>query len=113
MALRVERVDDVAVLAPEGMLKGGKETDELENALRKLIYDGQKKILLDLRRVSHMTSMAIGVLAAAHSSATTREINFAVCNVEERIESVLILVKLANILTVHDTREDGLAAMKG
>jgi len=112
MGLRVERVGDVAVLMPEGMLKGGKETDELENTLRKLIYDDQKWILLDLARVSHMSSMAIGVLASAYSSAKKREVEFAVCNIEERIQSVLVLVKLSNILTVYDTREDALQAMK-
>lgn len=113
MGLRVERNGDVAVLVPEGMLKGGKETDELETALRKLIYDEQKKILLDLGRVTHMSSIAIGVLASAHSSAKKRNIDFAVCSIEERINSVLVLVKLANILTVYETRDDALAAMKG
>ena len=73
MALRVERVGEVAVLMPQGMLKGGKETDEVENALRKLIYDDHNKILLDLAGVSHMSSMAIGVLASAHSSAASND----------------------------------------
>jgi anti-anti-sigma factor len=111
MALHVERVGDVAVLMPRGMLKGGKETDELENSMRKLIYGDQKKILLDLAHVTHMSSMAIGVLAAAHSSATKRQVRFAVCNVEQRIESILVLIKLANILDVRDTRDDGLQAL--
>ncbi|NIP90053.1 MAG: STAS domain-containing protein, partial [Gammaproteobacteria bacterium] len=64
-------------------------------------------------KVNHMSSMAIGVLATAHSRAKTREIQFAVCNIEDRIQSVLVLVKLMNILTVYETREAALAAMNG
>lgn len=111
MALHLERIGDVAVLMPRGMLKGGKETDELENALRKLIYGDETKILLDLAQVTHMSSMAIGVLASAHSSATKRQVRFAVCNVEKRIKSILVLIKLANILDVYETRKDALQAL--
>lgn len=113
MALHIERVGDVAVLMPQGMLKGGKETDEVENALRKLIYDKQRKILLDLQRTTFMASMAIGVLASLHTSATNRNLFFAVCNIERRIESVLVLIKLMNILNVFDTRQDAMDAMAG
>jgi len=111
MGLHIERVGNVAVLVPEGMLKGGKETEELENALRKLVYDKHKKILLDLSKTSFMSSRAIGVLAATHTSAVNRNLHFCVCNIERRIESVLVLIKLMNMLNVYDTREDALQAL--
>lgn len=102
MALSVERVGDVAVVKPKGMLKGGKETDEVENTLRKLIYGDEKKVLLNLSNVTFMSSMAIGVLAQAHSSAIKRDVRFGVCGVNERDLSVLVLVKLRNILNLFD-----------
>ena len=111
MGLHIERAGDVAILMPEGMLKGGKETDELETALRKLIYDKHKKILLDLGKTNFMSSRAIGILAAAHMSSVTRELHFCVCNIERRIESVLVLIKLMNMLTVFDTRAEALQAL--
>jgi anti-anti-sigma regulatory factor len=58
MGLHIERVGDIAVVEPRGMLKGGKETDELENGLRKLINDQQAKIVLDLGKTTHMSSPA-------------------------------------------------------
>lgn len=110
MSLHVERLGDVAVVVPKGMLKGGKETDELQNVLRKLTYDRQKKILLDLAETTYMTSMAIGVLAGVHASAANKNLYFWVCNIETRIENVLVQVKLLNILTVYPTRADALEA---
>jgi anti-anti-sigma factor len=110
MSLHVERIGDVAVVVPKGMLRGGKETDELQNVLRKLTYDQQKKILLDLGETTHMTSIAIGVLAGVHASAASKNLYFWVCNIEKRIESILVQVKLLNMLTVFPTREEALAA---
>lgn len=111
MGLHVERIGDVALVMPSGMLRGGKETDELQNILRKLTYDRQGKILLDLAKTSHMTSLAIGVLAGVHASAANKKLHFCVCNIEERIENVLVQIKLLNILNVYDSREEALAAL--
>ena len=82
MGLHVERVGDVAVVMPEGMLKGGKETDELQNALRKLIYDRQKKIILDLaktevsEKVAELATMgrAVGMGYARSQRVLTHDI---------------------------------------
>ena len=111
MGLHVERIGDVAVVVPEGMLRGGKETDELQNVLRKLTYDRQKKILLDLAKTSHMTSLAIGVLTGIHASALSKELRFCLCNIETRIKNVLLQIKLLNILEVYPTRAEALKAL--
>jgi anti-anti-sigma factor len=110
MAIRTEKIGDVFVIVPEGMLKGDKETSQLDYELRRLVQGNQQKILLDLRNTSHLNSIAIGVLAGVHTSAATRGLNFAVCNLERRIQNVLTILKLVNVLHVYDTREDALAA---
>lgn len=111
MGLHIERMNDVAVIVPSGSLTGGKETDELETNLRKLVHDNQKKILLDLNKTTYMSSIAIGVLASVQASAINRNLEFYVCNVRDRVENVLTIVKLIRILTVFETREEALAEL--
>jgi anti-anti-sigma factor len=111
MALRTEKVGDVVVVLPEGRLWGDKETTQLESELRRLMQANQKKILLDLRHVSAMNSVAIGVLAGVHASAASRNLAFFVCNIERRIHNVLTILKLINVLHVYDTREEALEAL--
>jgi len=113
MSLQVEHLGDVAVVVPEGMLKGGKETDELKDVLRKLIEDRHKKILLDLEKTTYMTSAPIGLVAAIHASAGGGHLAFFVCNVNERIQKVWasILKLLKPPLDLHPTREDALRAL--
>ena len=111
MAVLTEKIGDVVVVIPEGMLKGDTETDLLQYELLRQLNGGQKKILLDLRNTTHLSSMAIGILARIHTSAATREAHFHVCNVERRIESTLAIVRLVNVLNVHATRDDALKVL--
>lgn len=110
MAIRTEKIDDVVIVLPDGMLKGDKETRQLEHELRRLLELPTNKILLDLRNTTHLNSIAIGVVAGVHASAANRGAAFFVCNVERRITNVLTILKLVNVLRVHDTREDAMAA---
>lgn len=111
MAVLTEKLGDVVVVIPEGMLKGDTETDQLQYELLRQLHGGQKKILLDLRNTTHLNSIAIGILARIHASAIARGAHFDVCNIERRIENMLTVVRLVNVLNVHATREDALQAL--
>jgi anti-anti-sigma factor len=112
MSIHIERDGDVAIVMPKGMLRGGKDVEELERDLRKLVYDDQKKIILDLKHTTHMNSTGIGVLASVHTSAVNRGVTLHVCNIERRIEHVLTIVKLTRVLNCFDTRKEALAAFE-
>jgi anti-anti-sigma factor len=111
MAVLTEKIGDVVVVIPEGMLRGDKETNQVENELRRLLQGGQRKVLLDLHKTTHLSSIAIGVLAGVHTTAANRNVHFYVCNVERRIQNVLTVLRLVNVLNVFDTRDDALRAL--
>lgn len=111
MAVLTEKFADVVVVIPEGMLRGDKETNQVENELRRLLQGGQQKVLLDLQKTTHLSSIAIGVLAGVHTTAANRGAHFYVCNVERRIQNVLTVLRLVNVLNVYDTREDALRVL--
>lgn len=111
MSLRTTRKGDVAVVSPQGMLVGGDETERLEQELRGLIARGQKKILLDLARTSHLTSNPIGTLVSVHLNAASNGVAFYVCNIDKRIHNMLVIFKLINVLNVFGTCEEALAAL--
>jgi anti-anti-sigma factor len=110
MALRTERISDVVIVVPEGMLSGGRETDQVESELRRHVQANEKHILLDLRNTSHLASVAIGMLVGVHTSSSNRGLTFAVCNVERRITNTLTILRLVNVLNVYDKREEALEA---
>jgi anti-anti-sigma factor len=112
MAFRTDKIGNVVVIVPEGMLTGGRETDLIEHELRRHVQSNAAKILLDLRNVEHLSSVAIGMVVGVYTSAKNRGLEFAVCNVERRIQNVLTIIKVINVLVVYDTREDALEAMR-
>jgi anti-anti-sigma factor len=114
MAIRVEHVNDVVVVATEGILTGGQETDEFEATLRGLIdEEGRRKILLDLSGTRLMLSLAIGVMMAAHVRATERSILFYVCGISPGLQKVLETIKAKpNVLNHFDTCSKALQALQ-
>ena len=58
----------VALLEPKGSLIGGDETDELRAAVTDLFEQGNRKLVIDLSKVTYLNSTAIGVLVQAHTS---------------------------------------------
>ncbi len=111
MAVLTEKIGDIVVVIPEGMLRGDKETDQVERELRRLLQGGQRKVLLDLHKTTHLNSLAIGSLAGVHATAINRNAHLYVCNVERRIQNVLTVLRLINVLNVFDTRDDAVRAL--
>ncbi len=111
MGVKVETQGDIAVVVPEGNFFGGKETDELERAVKDLQGKENTKMVLDLGRVNHLNSMAIGLLVSAHTNYQKRGGRIVLANVDRRISNVFVVTKLSLVFEVADTREEALAAL--
>lgn len=111
MAIEIQQVSDVAVVAAKGMFKGGPETEELDAALKKLmVEEGRHKILLDLSGTAFLGSSSIGVIGAAHGHARDHKLNFWTCGMTERVQTVFGLMKFGPELRGFNSTEDALAA---
>ncbi len=111
MAVRVEKMGDIAVVMPEGSFYGGKETDELDRTLKELQASDNKKLVLDLAKVSHLNSIAIGILVATYTNYQKRGARVVLANVDKRIQNVFVVTKLSLVFEVADTRQDALKAL--
>ena len=111
MGVSVEKQGDVALVAAEGNFFGGKETDALDKAMKELQAQENKKMVLDLGKVSHLNSIAIGLLVGAHTNYQKRGGRIVLCNVDRRIENVFVVTKLSLVFEVANTREEALAAL--
>ncbi len=65
------QVGDVTVADVAGKLTLGEASGIFREALRNLIAQGHKKILLNLNAVSYMDSSGIGELVAAYTTVTS------------------------------------------
>jgi anti-sigma B factor antagonist len=111
MAVRVEQTGEVAIVAPEGNFFGGKETDELDRALKALMASENKKMVLDLAKVSHLNSIAIGILVGAYTNYQKRGGRIILVNVDRRIQNVFVVTKLSLVFEIAESRQEALKAL--
>jgi anti-sigma B factor antagonist len=112
MAVRVEKIGDVAVVTPEGQFWGGKETDDLENVFKELAAQGNAKAVLNLEKVDYLNSTALGVLVSAHSNYSKRGGAIKLTNLDKRVKSIFVITKLTLVFDVCDDNKTALKAFE-
>ncbi|HWN83314.1 MAG TPA: STAS domain-containing protein [Candidatus Udaeobacter sp.] len=110
MGLKSVMHGPVAVLTPEGTLWGGDETNQLRDAIDELVKQGNMYLVLDLSKVNHLNSTALGLLVSTHTNYTKRGGSVKLCALEKRISNLLVITKLSMVFEVHETLEDALAS---
>lgn len=108
MSLEVRTVGDITVLAPKGMLLGGKETDELQSKIKELSEAGNKKLLIDLGQTTFMNSVSLGVLIAGHTNYAKRQAKLKLCQVDKKIQNIFVVTKLSLVFDSYDSCEEAL-----
>jgi anti-anti-sigma factor len=101
----------VAVVDVHGNLLGGEETTAFQQAVMDLLEQHCHKLVLDLRDVPFINSTGLGVLIAAHTSSVRRGCHLLLCNVNNHVNSLLVITGLDRILEVRETREEAVAAL--
>ena len=106
-----EHNGEIIIIEPKGSLVGGEETDELRNAVAESVQKGNKKLVVDLGKVTYMNSTAIGALVSAHTSYVNRQGKIVLCNVNKNINNIFVVTKLSMIFQVADTRPEAISSL--
>jgi anti-sigma B factor antagonist len=102
----------VAILDLEGQLTLGDGSTELRNAVIRLLGNGSKKILLNLRELSFMDSSGLGELVSASARTVRSDGELKLINVVGRVYGLLVITKLATIFETFDSEEDALKSFE-
>jgi anti-sigma B factor antagonist len=100
-------VDGVMVVALDGRIVLGEETNAFREKIKALLAEGRKKILLNLDNVTLIDSTGLGTLVSSHHTATARGASLRLCNLGTKFQEVLQVTKLLTVFDVSDTEADG------
>jgi anti-sigma B factor antagonist len=103
-------VDGVTVVALDGRIVLGDETNAFRERIKALLAEGRKKILLNLDNVTLIDSTGLGTLVSAHHSAAARGASLRLCNLGTKFQEVLQVTKLLTVFDVSDTEADGIGS---
>ena len=107
--IREKEVAGVIVLAVDGALKGTREIS-LRERIDELVLEGRLQILIDMRDVPFVDSSELGRLIRAHLSVRKAGGRVRLCNVPERVLTLLKITHLDTVLDLYSTEEEALAA---
>lgn len=112
MALKMttREVDGVAVVALDGRIVLGEESNALREKVKSLVAEGKKKIVLNMENVSFIDSAGLGTLVAAHHSAKGQGASLRLCHLGAKFSEVLQITKLMTIFEVYNTEAEAVAS---
>lgn len=102
MALKMtsQEVDGVTVVALDGRIVLGEETNSLREKVKGLLGEGKKKLVLDMSKVTLIDSAGLGTLVGVHQSASTRGASLKLCNLGAKINELLQMTRLITVFDI-------------
>jgi anti-sigma B factor antagonist len=103
-------VNGVSVVALDGRIVLGQESNALRERLKSLIAKGEKKIVLNMDNIKYIDSAGLGTLIAAHYSAKTQGVSLRLSHLGGKFQDVLQVTKLLTVFDVCDTETAAVAS---
>ena len=105
MALRMNHreVDGVTIVAMDGRIVLGEESNALRELVKSLLVGGKKQIVLNMDHVTYIDSAGLGTLVAAHHSARSQGAGLKLSNLGSRFQEILQVTKLLTVFDVYDS----------
>lgn len=100
------QVGDVAVADVAGKLTLGEASSTLREALRTLVNQGHKKVVLNLGGVTYLDSSGIGELVAGYTTLANAGGKLKLVNLGSRVQNPLQTTKLYTVFDVFENEAD-------
>jgi anti-sigma B factor antagonist len=101
------QVGDVTVAEVTGKLTLGEASSTLREALRGLVTQGHKKILMNLSGVSYLDSSGIGELVAGYTTIASAGGKLKLVNLTSKVQNPLQTTKLYTVFDIFEDETEG------
>jgi anti-sigma B factor antagonist len=111
MPIDSKRVDPgVAVIALSGRLVFGRDTEQLEQIVRKFLAAGDRRFVLDATALEYVDSAGIGALVSSLTSVRQSGGDLRLAGAGPRIVRLFALTGIDKLLSVYPTVSEAAAA---
>jgi anti-sigma B factor antagonist len=108
LTIRERQAGDVVILDLEGKIMDGGGATALRDAIRGLLDEGKKKILLNFKGVSHVDDIGIGELVAGYTTTSNSNGQLKLLNLPKNMKDLLMLTKFMTVFQTYDNEEEAL-----
>src|SRR3984893_8870314 len=110
LKMTTREVDGVTVVALDGRIVLGEESNAMREKVKSLVAEGKKKVVLNMANISFIDSAGLGTLVAAHHSAKGQGASLRLCHLGAKFSEVLQITKLMTIFEVYNTEAEAVAS---
>jgi len=100
----------VSILDVSGKITLGDGSVVIREAVKKLVADGTKNIVLNLGDVTYIDSSGIGELVSAFTSVSNNGGNLKLLNLTKRVQDLLQITKLYTVFEVFNDEAEAVAS---
>ncbi len=105
MDIAERKVDGVTIVDISGKMVATENPGRLKDKVSSLIFQGEKRIVLNLGNVSYVDSSGLGEMVACHGSAVRGGGEVKLANAGKKISDLLVMTKLLTVFDAHDTED--------
>ncbi len=112
LSFNERQAGDVTILDMSGKITIGEGSVTLRSAIRRLLEEGKKKILLNLAGVGYVDSSGIGELVSSFTAINKEGGQLKLLNLTQKIRDLLAITKLLTVFDSYDEEETALKSYK-
>lgn len=110
--IKERQAGDVTILDMDGKVTIGEGSVALRSAIRRLLEEGKKKILLNLGGVGYIDSSGIGELVSSYTAINKEQGQLKLLNLTQKLQDLLAITKLLTVFDVYENESDALNSYK-
>jgi anti-sigma B factor antagonist len=110
MTVSERKVSGVSIVDVTGKMVATDNPGRLKDKITSLIFQGEKRIVLNLANVTYVDSSGLGEIVACHGSATKGGAEIKIASAGNKIKDLLVMTRLLTIFDAHDTEDGALTA---
>ena len=112
LEIKTREMGSVTLLELNGKIILGDESSSLREAIKGLLAQGKKRVLLNLARISFIDSTGVGTLVAAYTSARSQGGEVKLSSLTKKFRETLQVTRLLTVFEVFDDDSAGIASFR-
>ncbi len=112
MKVEEKKHGDVVVLMVKGNLTSEPETIQFRDAIYSLIEKNERKVVVDIGKIEHISSIGLGAIIAALMSLKNKEGELRIANPTEKTGPLFMVTKLVKVLKLYESVDRAVSSFK-
>jgi anti-sigma B factor antagonist len=110
METQTREVNGVTILDLAGRITLGAGSQQLREAIHKLVAEGRKKILLNLAGINYIDSSGVGELVGAFTTVRREGGELKLMRLSKKVHDLMQMTKLYSVFDVKEDEANALAS---